>query len=224
MAEPQYHVILGDRQVGPYDRRTIVGMRIKDTLASFDVLVDDQGARLAVSDLLRMHPSDPAFQAARSGSFSLVQATFSSALLGLRGRGLAIPRFRGEVETRVQTDVLRLAGRFRRVFGWREDRVKIPLRSIRHRRVHGSAVELWLHADGDDAQDCQRLALDFFSPELAADFVKWLPEATPWPEPQSRPVPLQPAAASTRTVWIAIAGTAVTIMVVFTVLLSRRVL
>jgi len=29
-----YHVLLEGRKVGPYDRRTIVGMRIKKTLTS----------------------------------------------------------------------------------------------------------------------------------------------------------------------------------------------
>ena len=48
----KYHVVLEGRRVGPYNRRTIVGMRIKQTLTSEHVLVDTQGKELTVGDLL----------------------------------------------------------------------------------------------------------------------------------------------------------------------------
>jgi hypothetical protein len=220
VAEPRYHVILGDRQVGPYDRRTIVGMRIKNALSSLDVLVDEVGARLTVSDLLRPQARGGDFNPNRSGSFSLVQATYSASLLAVEGPGPSIPKFRGEIEARIQTDVLRLAGRFREFLAWKEDRVKLPLSEIAHARVRNSIVDLWLRPD--DRQQPQRLTLELFTPESAGEFVEWLPAATPWPEADSAPTPMRDASPSHRGAWIAIAATAVVLVVVMTVLLSRR--
>src|SRR4029453_7832312 len=53
-----YHVLLEGRTVGPYDRRTIVGMRIKKALASDHVLIGADGDRLTVADLI--HRRSPA--------------------------------------------------------------------------------------------------------------------------------------------------------------------
>ena len=70
--------------MGPYDRRTIVGMRIKKTLTSQHELVTAEGARLTVADLLGAPPRDNNFQPNRSGSYSLVQARYSAALVSAR--------------------------------------------------------------------------------------------------------------------------------------------
>ena len=48
MENARYHVLLEGRRVGPYDRRTIVGMRIKKALTSADVLVTAEGGQLTV--------------------------------------------------------------------------------------------------------------------------------------------------------------------------------
>jgi hypothetical protein len=126
-----YHVLLEGRKVGPYDRRTIVGMRIKKTLTSDHVLIGADGTQLTVGELIGQRPAKP-FSADRSGSFSLVHANFAASVTEVAGRGLPIPRFKGEVEARVQADVLRIAGRFRHGLGWKEDRVKIPLGDVVH--------------------------------------------------------------------------------------------
>ena len=99
--------------MGPYDRRTIVGMRIKKALTSDHVLIGADGGRMKVADLIH-RPRPASFNPERSGSFSLVQATYAASLLHVEGRGMDIPRFKGEIEARVQSDVLRLAGRFRK--------------------------------------------------------------------------------------------------------------
>jgi hypothetical protein len=185
----QYHVLLGGRTVGPYDRRTIIGMRIRNALAGEHVLVGAEGAQLTVDDLIRSKRPEP-FNPNRSGSYSLVQATFTSGLVEVEGAGLAIPRFRGEVETRVQSDVLRLAGRFRLAFAWKEDRVKVPLKSIVHARVRNSLVDLWLQpvAGAAAGRRLQRLTLELFTPESAGELVDWLPDAKPWPGGRASPV------------------------------------
>jgi hypothetical protein len=173
-----YHVMLDGRKVGPYDRRTIVGMRIKKTLTSEHVVVTADGVRFTVGDLLKGRHERP-FQPDRSGTYSLVQATYAASLLEVDGRGIAIPEFKGEIEARVQSDVLRMAGRYRQGLGWKEDRVKLPLAAIKHARVRSTIVDLWLRREGDPG--FQRLSLELFAPESAGEFVEWLPKATPWP-------------------------------------------
>ena len=95
-----YHVLLEGRTVGPYDRRTVVGMRIKKTLTSDHVLINVRGAQLTVAELIQDRPA-ASFNPNRSGSFSKVQATYSASLIESQGRGLAIPGFTGEIEARV---------------------------------------------------------------------------------------------------------------------------
>ena len=53
MDNPVYHVVLEGRTIGPYDRRTIVGMRIKKTLTSEHTVVTADGVQLTVGDLLK---------------------------------------------------------------------------------------------------------------------------------------------------------------------------
>jgi len=176
-----YHVLLEGRKVGPYDRRTIVGMRIKKTLTSDHVLISADGAQLTVAELIGKPPASSSFNPDRSGSFSVVQATFAAGLAEVEGKGIDIPRFKGEIEARVQGDVLRLAGRFRHGLGSKEDRIKLALKDVVHARVRGSLVDLWLRP-AQPGKDMQRVTLELFTPEAAGELVDWLPAATPWPE------------------------------------------
>jgi hypothetical protein len=209
-----YHVLLAGRKVGPYDRRTIVGMRIKKTLTSDHLLIGGDGAEMTVGELLGQRPAKP-FSADRSGTFSLVHATFVASLVELEGRGVPIPRFKGEIEARVQADVLRLAGRFRHGLGWKEDRIKIPLKDIAHARINGSQVDLWLRP-AQPGEGMQRMSLELFTHESAGELVDWFHDATPWP--------VAAAAAVTpkrddKVLWLAGAGLAgaVTVIMVLVV-------
>jgi hypothetical protein len=213
--EAVYQVVLEGRQVGPYDRRTIVGMRIRKTLTSDSVLIASDGSRLTVADLVKARPRDNSFQPGRSGSYSLVQATYSASLLEVEGAGQPIPAFKGEIEARVQGPVLRLAGRFRHGFGWKEGRVKLPMDAIVHARVRSSLVDLWLRHEGQSG--LQRLSLELFTGESAGEFVDWLPHATPWPG-QDRAL-----AAGHRGLWIAgLAGASVVVVLLVVLLVARR--
>jgi hypothetical protein len=212
-----YHVLLEGRKVGPYDRRTIVGMRIKKTLTSDHVLIGTDGTQTTVGDLIG-HPPEKPFQPERSGNFSLVQATYTAALLDVQEGTFDIPSFKGEVEARVQGDVLRMAGRYRKGFGWKEGRVKLMLKDVVHARVRTSQVDLWLRNSETPRVPLQRLTLELFSHESAGELVDWLPGATALPE--STPAALTPAAQSDRKMlWMVAAGvTTATVLVV--VLLS----
>jgi hypothetical protein len=219
-----YHVLLEGRKVGPYDRRTIVGMRIKKTLTSDHVLIGTDGTQLTVGDLIG-HPPVKPFQSEKSGSFSLVQATYTAALLDNRAGAFDIPQFKGEVEARIQGDVLRMAGRFRNGFGWKDGRVKLMLKDVVHARVRASQVDLWLRNPDAPKAPLQRLTLELFSHESAGELVDWLPSATALPE--SAPAALTPAAQSDRKMlWVLAAGVTtatVLIVVLLTVLVRTRI-
>ncbi len=212
-----YHVLLEGRSMGPFDRRTIVGMCIKKALGSDTELLDSHGAQLTVADLLAERGPHNSFSGTRSGSFSVsvVQATFTAAVLRVRGTAFAIPAFRGEVEARVQSGMLRIAGRFRRGLRWKEDRVKLPLKSFQHARIAGSRVDLWLSREGSRAGGAQQeLSLELFNPEAAAALVGWMPVATPPPAALAG----HARAGSGHLVWLAVIG------VVFVVALTGMVL
>ena len=217
--QPLFHVVLEGRRVGPYDRRTIVGMRIKKTLSSAHVLIDDRGGELTVADLIGRRPRSNDFNPNRTGSFSIVQATYPASLVGVQGRGYEIPRFRGEMEARVQGDVLRLAGRFRRGLGWKEDRVKLLLSEVAHARVSGSQVDLWLRTG--QGQPLQRVALELFTPETAGELVEWLPAATPYPDVVID-VPADAPARGFKMLLIAVFGLVAVVAVILAVVMGRR--
>lgn len=219
MDEPVYQVLLEGRAIGPYDRRTIVGMRIKKALTSEHVLIRSDGTQLTVKELVNLRPRDKTFQPTRSGSYSVVQATYPASLLAVQGAGMSIPAFRGEIEARVQSKHLRLAGRFRHGLGWKEDRVKLPLQDIVHARVRASVVDLWMRTEG--VRGFLRLTLELFAPESAGELVEWLPQATPWPQPDTEPAALPPQKARLPVAWIAAVGAAVLVGAVLAFVLAR---
>jgi hypothetical protein len=216
-----YHVLLEGRKVGPYDRRTVVGMRIRETLTSEHVLIGTDGSQLTVAELIGRHAPASGFNADRSSSFSVVRATFTAALLDVQGPGADIPRFKGEVEVRVQGDVLRIAGRFRRGLGWKNGRVKLVLKDVVHIRARGPQVEVWMRA-ARQGDAMQRVCLQLFTPEAARELAQWLPAATPPPEGASAAI-----GGGHPMVWLSGLGLAVLVVVlvvlILVVLLQRRV-
>ncbi len=196
-----FHVLLDGKPVGPYNRRTLVGMRLKHTLNNDHVLVGQTGTRLTVAQLLSQRtPRESSFDPART-SRSVVQATFNASLYGVEGSGFDIPLFDGEIELRVQQGVLRLAGRFKQGGNWKDDRIKLPLASVMHGRAVGSRVDLWLKppvAPGAKTKpSLQSLSLELFMPESAGELLNFLPEATPPPNGLLAPQPV-----SAKPVWL----------------------
>ncbi|TFZ08667.1 hypothetical protein [Ramlibacter humi] len=215
MEEPLFHVLLQGQQVGPYDRRTIVGMRIKKALTSEHELVGTDGSRLTVADLIRRAPAEP-FSPQRTSAHSIVQATYPGSLAGVHGAGMPIPAFRGEVEIRVQPDVLRIAGRHREGLGWKDSRVKLPVQDIAETKVQGSEVELGVRHEGRPA--LQRVRLELFTPQAAGELVAWLPNArAPQAASTSRAVGAPPM------MWASVAGVTLAVFIVIGVMLARRV-
>ena len=227
MDNPVYHVLLEGRRVGPYDRRTIIGMKVKKTLDSKSVLVGADGATTTVGALVRQGQPDSGFAVSSAGaplaaasSYSVIQGIHAAQLLEVEGKGLDVPAFKGELEVRVQTKVLRVSGRFREGLAWKEDRVKIPLADITHARLRGTIVDLWIRGAQPKAQ---RVSLDLLKPEAAGELAEALPHTAPYPgsEPLAgrsgpRPNPLHPF------MWAAIVGSTVVIASLLVWALTRH--
>jgi hypothetical protein len=213
--QPVYHVLHEGRRLGPFDRRTIVGMRVKKALRSQDMLLGADGSQLTVGELVRGTPTDSPFEPSSlhaplpgGGSHSVVQGIHAAHLLEVEGKGYEVPPFQGEIEVRVQTRVLRIAGRFREGLAWREDRVKFPLQDIAHARLRGTVVDLWVRTA--QSPRMQRLSLDLLKPEAAGELAEALPYTAPHPgsEPLAGRTPgtrvsLQPL------MWAAVVGAVV---------------
>lgn len=224
MDQALYHVLLDGRKVGPYDRKTIVGMRVKHMLTSDHLLQAAGGAQLTVRELIGAPPSPPSAGAAAPGGPSRVQATYSGMLLDRSGRGMVVPRFRGELEVRVHTDVLRLAGRFRRFLRWQAGRVKLRLKDIVHARSKGPRTDLWLQPPG--SARLQRIGLYLFTAEAAEELAIWLAPAGASEHPNAAAAKAaavgEPAVSAGRVLAIAVAGIVAVVAVVLVVLLYRR--
>jgi hypothetical protein len=209
--------------MGPYDRRTIVGLRIKKTLTSDHQLEASDGSRLTVAELIGRKPPVSEFNSMRSGGYSSARHTCSASLVESEPGPVEIPAFRGEVEVRVHSDVLRIAGTHRSGRSIKEGRVKLPLKDIAYGRAVGSRVDLWLRAG--DGSALQRLALDLFSDDAANDLLFWLPDVQPWHNRAGAVAPA-PAGAGNASVspllWAAVIGIALVAGFVLWVVLRRR--
>jgi hypothetical protein len=227
LENPVYHVLHEGQRLGPYDRRTIVGMRVKKTLASKDVLLGLDGSQTTVGELVRQGQPDGGFAASTqngsltaASSYSVIQGIHTAWLLEVEGRALGIPAFKGEVEVRLQTKVLRLSGRFRDGLAWKEDRVKFALQDVAHARLRGSVVDLWIRTASTTRP--LRVTLDLLKPESAGELVEGLPHTSPYPgsEPLAGRTP-----GSSRTLnpltWAAAVGALVVVATLLVWVLTR---
>lgn len=227
MENTVYHVLHEGRRLGPYDRRTIVGMKVKKTLSSKSVLLGVDGRQITVAELVRQGQSESGFepsslQAMPAGgrSYSVVQGIHAAQLLEVEGKGLAVPPFQGEIEVRVQTKVLRISGRFREGLAWKEERVKFPLQDIAHARLRGTVVDLWIRTAG--AAKPQRLSLDLLKPEAAGELAESLPHTAPYPGSEPLAGRSRPAAGLHPMMWGTLVGVAVAAVTLIVYVLTHH--
>jgi hypothetical protein len=214
-----YHVLHEGRRMGPYDHRTIVGLRMKKTLTSGHQLEASDGSRLTVAELLG-RPAATAFNPMRSGAYSSSRHTCSASMIDAEAGAVEILPFNGEVEVRVHADVLRIAGSYRAGRAIKDGRVKLALRDIVHGCSSGPRVDLWLRTGHEPLQ---RLALDLGTEESAQALLQWLPDAKPWPYGEALTVPAQRSNASlSPLLWAAVIGIALVAGFVLWVALRRR--
>ena len=138
----RYFVVLDGNKVGPYDRRTVIGMRIKKVLGNDHVLIGEDGEQLTVGKLLAVRPSAQR-PSTMSSSGLMISFPVRFGASGTLGRGAF--GFKGEGEARLQPGFLRIAGQRRKgLIGTAEARVKVPLGSIREIELDHATVRLRL--------------------------------------------------------------------------------
>jgi hypothetical protein len=136
-----YRLLLQDRQIGPFDRRAIVGMRIKKIVASNVAVLRSDGLIMNVSQLMadRLEMADPVTGHLPSmpGPVSEIWPTFLVNFGGgLRPGAMG---FVGAGELRYQGDSLRLSGQRKTgIWGKKQDRVKLALVDIASFNQHFS--------------------------------------------------------------------------------------
>lgn len=130
----RYHLLVGDRQLGPYDRKTIVGMRIKK-------LIDDNlkvkrsdshvmSVAQLVADRFEMADAESLHKHEVSPPASGIWPTFLVDCGGSLMRAGAFG-FVGKGELRFQGDFLRLtANRKSGFMSTKRERVKLPLAAL----------------------------------------------------------------------------------------------
>jgi hypothetical protein len=129
-----YRILLNDRQVGPFDRRTIVGMRTKKLLGNNVALLRSDGLALTVAQLMmdRLEKADihggvlDPVGGPISGSWPTFTVHFGGSWRGAGALG-----YIGKGELRFQGDVLRLSGRRKgSLFSTKPERVKLHTNTL----------------------------------------------------------------------------------------------
>lgn len=169
-----FHVVLEGRAVGPYDRRTIVGMRIKKALTNDHVLIGDNGDQTTVGELIARRSKGPSgFGVSRNPHSTHLLPTYPVRF------GRAAFGFRGEGEARLQPDILRIEGD-RRSLGLftKRARVKVPLTCIRDAGLQDCTVSFSLSPEAPfaPAERRGRVALVLESQDMARELFSFLPE------------------------------------------------
>ncbi len=142
----RYHLLVGDRHLGPYDRKTIVGMRIKKLIDNELQTKRSDGHMMTVAQILadrfEMADADSLHKHAVSPPASGIWPSFlmdcggsllKPGALGFIGRG----------ELRFQGDFLRLTANRKSGFvSTRHERTKLPLSELTAASPHAQQADI----------------------------------------------------------------------------------
>ncbi len=142
----RYHLLVGDSQLGPYDRKTIVGMHIKKTIGHNVLVRRSDSHEMTVAQLqadrFEMADAQPVQKQATSATASGIWPTF---LINCGGSLLKPGAFGfiGKGELRFQGDYLRLtANRKSGLVSTRNERIKLPLSAIQFAAPHDKHAKI----------------------------------------------------------------------------------
>ncbi len=147
----KYALLVDGRRVGPFDRRTLVGMRVKMLVEDHQTVIRSDNLQMTVASLVadRFEMTD-AFTVGPNGVVALPPAAAASGLwpvfiVNFGGGALRSGAFgfSGVGEMRYQGDLLRMTGR-RGLLTKSEERIKLELSGVEAVRYVGTAVEFWL--------------------------------------------------------------------------------
>lgn len=142
----RYHLLIGDRQLGPYDRKTIVGMRIKKLIDNDSHVNRTDGHEMTVAQLLadrfEMADAESLQKFAAAPPASGIWPTFLMNCGGSLMRPGALS-FIGRGELRFQGDFLRLtANRKSGLISTRQERTRLPFDALISATVHAKLVDV----------------------------------------------------------------------------------
>jgi hypothetical protein len=126
-----YHIVLAEQHLGPYDRRTLVGMRMKKVVDKHASLLRSDGYAMTMAQLLAdRHEMAGHFKPSEPIKPEAAWPTFVMDCGGSLLRG-GVLGFQGLCELRVESDKLRVTGQRKgRWFASEEGRIKIALSQI----------------------------------------------------------------------------------------------
>ena len=149
-----YRLLLQNKQIGPFDRKTVVGMRMKKLVPKETKVLRSDGLMMSVAQLLadRLEQTDamtcrvPAASGLVSAMWPSFTVDFGGGLLYAGAMG-----FVGKGELRCQGDALRISGQRKSLLkGSRLERFKIALTDISYAASepeNPSCLVLTLRAD-----------------------------------------------------------------------------
>ncbi len=142
----RYHLLVGKRQLGPYDRRTVVGMHIKKLIDTELQVRRSDGHLMNVAQLLadrfEMADAESLHQHAVSPPASGIWPTFLMNCGGSLMKPGALG-FIGRGELRFQGDFLRLSANRKSGFvAKRQERTKLPLSALIAATPHAQKAQI----------------------------------------------------------------------------------
>jgi hypothetical protein len=142
----RYHLLVGERQLGPYDRKTIVGMRIKKLIDNNLQVKRSDGHAMTVAQLLadrfEMMDAESLHKQAVSPPASGIWPTFLINCGGSLIKPGALG-FIGKGELRFQGDHLRISANRKSGFvSTRQERTKMPLSALVSATAHAKLAHV----------------------------------------------------------------------------------
>ncbi len=161
----RYLILLNGKQLGPYDRHTIIGMRMKKLLDNNTALLRSDDLPMTVAQLTMdrheaatAQPEQDSAGSPLSGVWPSFQVDFGGGWTEAGALG-----YTGPGELRFQGDTLRLTGRRNRIlFGSSQVRIMLPIHSIAWSRCNSkdaSILELMLKPNQPFKSSAQRQPL-----------------------------------------------------------------
>lgn len=144
MSEQQYFVMVDGQKLGPFDQRTITGMRVKKILTDDQKVYHQNGLITTVRELVGASAATGRFETSSPLSTGIMYPKFIVHFMRPAGSPYGQEHFVGDGELRVQPDVLRVAGQIRPGL-WKklqDHRVKVPRDHVTWVRRIEHVVEL----------------------------------------------------------------------------------
>jgi hypothetical protein len=152
----KYSLFVNGKSLGPYERRMIVGMRVKDIVTDDQIVFRHDGLVMTVAQLLedRQEAARPA-KSAKEGSDSIQESVMGAPSSGMWpqfnvrfGGGPMKPGalgFNGLGQISYQGDILKVRGNRRnKNLGMSKQEENLPVKAIVSSLVDGTFVELFL--------------------------------------------------------------------------------